>query len=65
MSFNYRNFPLDDSQLLLGSSKLGIGLYQGFALGLHITINLVELNNIYHPSTQPCKILIDIKIIIV
>lgn len=42
----YINLGLDGGQLLLCSSQLCIGLAQSLTLGLHLTVNLVELDNV-------------------
>lgn len=42
----YINLVLDGSKLLLSSSQLCIGLAQSLTLRLHLTVNLIELDNV-------------------
>lgn len=46
------NFALDGRQLLLRGSQLCVGFAESLALGLHLTVDLVELDDVQHPGTQ-------------
>lgn len=48
----YINLVLDGSKLLLSSSQLRIGLAQSLTLRLHLTVNLIELDNVQNPGAQ-------------
>lgn len=46
------NFALDGRQLLLRSRQLRVGFSESLALGLHFTVDLVELNDVQHPGAK-------------
>ncbi len=42
----YVDLALNDGKLLLCSSQLCVGLAQSLTLGLHLAVNLIELDNV-------------------
>lgn len=51
------NFALDGCQLLLRSSQLCVGFTESLTLGLHFTVDLVELDDVQHPGAQAsCRV---------
>lgn len=51
----YINLVLDGRKLLLSSSQLRIGLAQSLTLRLHLTVNLIELDNVQNPGAQASR----------
>lgn len=49
---SHMNFSLDGRQLLLRSSQLCVGFAESLTLGLHLTVDLVELDDVQHPRAQ-------------
>lgn len=51
------NFALDGRQLLLRGSQLCVGFAESLTLWLHLTVHLVELDDVQHPGAQAsCRI---------
>lgn len=49
---SHMNFALNGLQLLLRSSQLRVGFRESLTLGLHFTVDLVELDDVQHPGAQ-------------
>lgn len=49
------NFALDGCQVLLRGSELCVGFAERLALGLHLTVDLVELDDVQHPGAQASR----------
>lgn len=54
---SHMNFALDGRQLVLRSSQLCVGFTESLTLGLHLTVDLVELDDVQHPGAQAgCRV---------
>lgn len=46
------NFAFDEVELVLSGGKFSVGGLQSLPLGLHVAVDLVELDDVDDPSTQ-------------
>lgn len=54
---SHMNFALNGRQLLLRSSQLCVGFAESLTLGLHLTVDLVELDDVQDPGAQAgCRV---------